>query len=614
MSRGEAKGQRRERLAEAARRLPRQPGTYLFLDAGGRPIYVGKANSLRDRVRSYFAPPADLAPKVRRTVEAAHDIEFIVTRSETEALLLEYNLIKEHRPRYNVVYRDDKRYPYLRVSVAETFPRVVPTRSIANDGSRYFGPYTDVGAMRRTLRILGTIFPLPTCSLKLVEGMTERGCLDRDLGRCLGPCRGDVDPDEYRKVVDEVLEFLAGRRDDVVAGLERDMLEAARELRFEDAAKLRDRILSLKSTVARQHVTIAGKGDCDALGLARLGKQAIGVLIRLRGGRVIGRDRLEIACTPMETEAEIVRGLVLGFFQGRETIPGEVLLSAEPAERELLERWLSESAGRKVSLRVPRRGNPRRLLEMAEHNAQVALAPSPTGAAGSAPAADLEELATALALPRFPDRIEGFDISTIQGTDTFASMVVFEGGTPAKGEYRTFRIRDAPRRDDPRAIGEAVRRRARRILASGTAPDLILIDGGPTQLAEAARSLAAEGVEGVPVVSLAKREELVFFPDRADPLRLPRASGALRLLQRVRDESHRFALRAHRRRRGGRMSASVLDDVPGVGPARRRRLLQKFGSPAGIREAGLDEIAAVPGIGREIALAVWTHLGGAEER
>jgi excinuclease ABC subunit C len=615
VSRGETRATRRERLARAARRLPAEPGTYLFLDASKRPVYVGKAKSLRARVRSYFGNPADLAPKVRRTVEATHEIEFIVTRSEMEALLLEYNLIKEHRPRYNVVYRDDKRYPYLRVSVGDTFPRVVPTRRVENDGARYFGPYTDVGAMRRTLRILGTIFPLPTCSIRLEEGMSERGCLDYDLGRCLGPCRGDVDPDDYRKVVDEVLAFLAGKREDVVADLERRMEQAARELRFEEAARLRDRIHSLERTVAPQHVTIEGKKDSDALGLARLGRQAIGVLIQLRDGRVIGRDRLEIACTPAEAEKEIVRGLLLGFYQVRESVPAEILVPAEPPDAELLAAWLGEKAERRVRLRVPRRGPSVRLLEMAERNAQVALTGSEArGPSAEKAAGDAAELGRALGLPNPPGRIEGFDISTIQGTDTYASLVVFEDGAPAKAEYRTFRIREAPRRDDPRSIGEAVRRRARRIRAGGKAPDLVLIDGGPTQLAEASRSLADAGLSAIAVVSLAKREELVFFPDRAEPLRLPRDSGALRLLQRVRDESHRFALRAHRRRRGGRVATSALDEVPGIGPARRRALLQRFGSVGGLRRATLEEIAAVPGVGREIALAVWTHLGGAEDR
>lgn len=611
MSAGESRGRRRERLARIARGLPDEPGAYLFLDGRGTVIYVGKAKSLRARVRSYFGSGPDVSAKVRQTVSATHDIDFLVTRTEMEALLLEYNLIKEHRPRYNVVYRDDKKYPYVKITLGETFPRVFATRKIEDDGSRYFGPYTDVGAMRRTLRILGSVFPLPTCTLRLTEGMTERGCLDFFLGRCVGPCRGDVDPVEYRGIVDDVVRFLEGKKSDVVRDLERQMGDASREMRFEEAAKLRDRLFSLRRTVAKQHVTLEGNRTLDALGMARLGRTAIGVLLEVRDGRVVGRDRIEIRCTPQELESEIARGLVLGFYQGREAAPAELLLRDEPADAVLLAEWLGGKAGRKARLRVPQRGEGIRLLEMAEHNARVALAGEDDGRPRGK-ARDGEELAAAIGLPRPPRRIEGFDISTIQGTDTYASMVVFEEGAPAKAEYRTFRIREAPRRDDPRSIEEAVRRRARRAAAGGATPDLILIDGGPTQLDAACRALREAKLD-VPVLSLAKREELVHLPARAEPLRLPAGSSALKLLQRVRDEAHRFALRAHRRRRGGRVSGSVLDEVPGIGPGRRKVLLQRFGSVEGIRAAGLEEIAEVPGIGQAVARALWTHLGGAEE-
>jgi excinuclease ABC subunit C len=419
-----------------------------------------------------------------------------------------------------------------------------------------------------------------------------------------------VDPDEYRKLVEEVLLFLNGKKEDVVADLEREMNRAAREMRFEDAARLRDRLSSIKTTVARQHVTFDDKGDVDALGVARLGKRAIGVLIAMRSGRVIGRDRIEIGCTPQELDGEIVRGLLLGFYQPRGTVPREVLVPTEPFDHELLQGWLSDLSGGRVKLRVPQRGDSVRILEMARHNAEVALAPERTaGATGNS----LDDVASALGLAKPPTRIEGFDISTIQGTDTYASMVVFTNGEAEKSEYRTFRIREAPIRDDPRSIEEAVRRRARRVLASGGGPDLMLIDGGPTQLDAAVRALRVTGLD-VPIVSLAKREELIHFPGRAEPLRLPKESDALKLLQRVRDEAHRFALRAHRRRRATRVSGSVLDEVPGVGPARRRLLLQRFGSVDGLRRASVDEIAALPGIGREVALTVWTHLGGAEDR
>jgi excinuclease ABC subunit C len=584
----------------------------MFRDAQGRVIYVGKAKELRARVRSYFAKPAELSPKVRRVAELSHSIDHVVTKTEREALLLEYNLIKEHRPRYNVVYRDDKSYPYLKVTLADPFPRVLPTRRIEDDGARYFGPYADVGSMRRTLRILGSLFPLPTCSLKLRPGMTERGCLDVFIGRCVGPCRGNVDPAAYRAIVDDAIRFLEGRKESVVAGLEKEMARASRELRFEDAAAIRDRIGALQRTVEKQTVTIQETGEQDVLGFARLGRVAVGALLQMREGRVIGRERLELECAPSDLDAELVLGFLLGFYEPRDSAPGEIFVQASPGESDLLQAWLAEKAGRPVAIRVPRRGEARRLVDLARHNAEVALAPRDRATTAKAIRAP-DALAEALGLAKIPSRIEGVDISTIQGTDTYASLVVFIEGLPRPDEYRTYRIREAPKRDDPRAIEEVVRRRMRRVLAGDAAPDLLLVDGGPTQLAAAVRALSENGLPPIAVVSLAKRKEEIHIPGRAEPLRLPAESEARKLLQRVRDESHRFALRAHRRRRGARLSSSVLDEVPGVGARKRRVLLERFGSPEAMRLAGLDAIAVVPGIGRKLALAVWTHLGGAEE-
>lgn len=612
MTAGASRAQRRARLLETARALPAQPGAYLFRDALGRVIYVGKAKQLRARVRSYFLDSADPVPKVRRTVELAHSIDFVVTKTEREALLLEFNLIKEHRPRYNVVYRDDKRYPYLKVTLAEPFPRVVPTRRIEDDGARYFGPYADVGSMRRTLRLLGSLFPLPTCSLKLKPCMSERGCLDVSIGRCVGPCRGNVDVGEYRVIVDAAIRFLEGKKEAVVSGLEREMTRAARELRFEDAAKLRDRIVSLERTVEKQVVTLQESGARDVLGFSRLGRVAVGALIQVREGRVIGRERMELGTVPSDLDGEIVRGLLLGFYEPRDDVPREVLVQSTPSEAELLASWLSEKAGSTVRIRVPARGESRRLVELARHNAEVALGPrekrGPANAARSP-----EALAQAIGLEKTPARIEGVDVSTIQGTDTYASLVVFVDGAAVPDEYRTYRIKEAPKRDDPRAIEEVVRRRARRIAAGDIAPDLLLVDGGPTQLAAAMRALHAESAPAIPVVSLAKRLEEIHVPGRPEPIRLPADSEARKLLQRVRDESHRFALRAHRRRRGARLSTSVLDEISGIGKRKRALLLERFGSAQAMRSAGIDAIAEVPGVGRRLALAIWTHLGGAEE-
>jgi excinuclease ABC subunit C len=596
--------------------LPREPGAYLFKNGAGRVLYVGKAKSLRARVRSYFGDPADLTPKVRRTVEQTHEIDVIVAPSEMEALLLEYNLIKEHRPRDNVRYRDDKKYPYLKLTLGETFARVTPTRHVTDDGSRYFGPYSDARAMRQTLRVLGSVFPLPTCKLRLAEGMSERGCLDYFIGRCVGPCRGDVDPADYRRLVDEVILFLTGKKERIVAELEREMARAARELRFEDAARLRDRLFSVRRTVEQQIVAIPGGKSLDVLGVARGALRVVGALLQVRSGKVIGRERLELDCRPEEKAGAILTGLLLGFYSAREEIPEQVLLSGAPADGALLERWLGQRRGGRVHLRVPRRGEGVKLLRMAEYNAEVMLVDGEAGdddggvRRGESAAA---ALARELGLTGPLARIEGVDVSTTQGRDTYASLVVFQRGIPAKAEYRTYRIREAPRRDDPRCIEEVVERRARRIGAGGAKPDLILIDGGLTQLEAALRGLRAGESADVPVISLAKREEVVHLPGRQAPLRLATGSPALQLLQRVRDEAHRFALKAHRRRRGSRVTASVLEEVPGIGPAKRRLLLARFASVSGMRRAGLAEIAAVPGIGRRLALAIWTHLGGAEE-
>lgn len=612
MTRGSSKSERRAELATRAAELPTEPGAYLFRDAEGRVLYVGKAKSLRHRVRTYFGNPADLAVKVRRTAELTHSIDFIVTKTEAEALLLEYNLIKEHHPRYNVVYRDDKSYPYLKVTLSETFPRVEPTRKYEPDGSKYFGPYADVGSMRRTYRVLGSLFPLPTCSLRLREGMSERGCLDYFIGRCVAPCRGDVTPESYREIVVEAVRFLEGKKDAIVAEIEREMLQAASERRYEDAAKFRDRLHSLKKTVAKQYVKIAGHEDADALGFARLGKVAVGALLQLRNGDVIGRERIEVTCTPGDLDGEILRSLLLGFYESRrEELPKTILVPTEPSESDLLETWLSERADGPVQFRVPQRGPSVRLLELATQNAAVALGEE--GKASRPKQSSVAALQQALGLAKVPRRIEGVDISTIQGTDTYASLVVFLDGVSAPEEYRTYKIQDAPQRDDPRCIEEVARRRGRRAVVSGELPDLLLIDGGPTQLHAAWRGLSGEGMGELPLVSLAKRNEEIYFPFRSEPLRLPESSEALRLLQRVRDESHRFARKAHRRRRGVRLTASVLLEVPGVGESKRKLLLSRFGSVEAMKAAGFEAISEVPGIGKKLALVLWTHLGGAQE-
>jgi excinuclease ABC subunit C len=428
----------------------------------------------------------------------------------------------------------------------------------------------------------------------------------------VGPCRGEVDPAEYRRIVEEAMNFLAGKKDGVLSSLEREMAQASREMRFEDAARLRDRLFSLRATVSKQSVTVQGaEGETDAVGFARLGRVAMGALLQLREGKVIGRERLEVGCAPSDLDGEILRTLLLGFYEPKEDLPDKILVSSSPSEADLLSKLLSERAGHPVVIHVPRRGRWREILELARHNAEVALGHEES-ASREKNVRPLEALAQAIGLAGPPHRIEGIDISTIQGTDTYASLVVFLGGVKRSDEYRTFKIRDAPRRDDPRSIEEVVRRRSLRILAQGSAPDLILVDGGPVQLEAALRALRESGLE-IPVISLAKRFEEIHLPGRPEPLRLPQSSEARLLLQRVRDEAHRFALKSHRRRRGTRLSMSALDEISGIGVRKKKLLLERFASVEAMRRAGLDEIATVPGIGRALALSIWTHLGGAEE-
>ncbi len=604
----------REALRTRVRELPDEPGVYLLKDARGRVIYVGKAASLRNRVRSYFQSPKALDPKARALVNEVADVEVIVTADEHEALLLEDTLVKRHQPRYNVRLRDDKRYPYLKLT-AEPFPRLVLTRRVEGDaqrGARYFGPYTNARAMREARRVLQKLFRIRTCSLKIPPdgaSVRKRPCLDYHLGLCDAPCVGAVSVEEYRRLVDEATLFLQGRHRELLPQLRREMEAASRRLEFERAARIRDRLQALEQLQRSCKTRDPARGDQDALGIAAQGDLGAVEVLQIRNGVWVGRERFSLALPPESSLEEALLAFLKQRYGSGASIPKEILLPREipPEEREGVEGWLSARRGSRVHLKTPKRGPKARLVQTAQRNAQLALEEElrrrRLQRELQAHQEPLRELRRVLGLPEVPRRIEGFDVSTIQGREPVASMVVFADGAPEKGAYRRFGIRGFEKPDDVAMLAEAVRRRLERALEVDEKflplPDLLLLDGGKGQLHAALQVLKELGLE-IPTVALAKEEELLHLPGRPRPLRLPGSSPALRLLQRVRDEAHRFALTAHRARRTRRGLQSLLDEIPGIGPRRKRALLRRFGSLKQLREASVEELREA-GLPRAVA-------------
>lgn len=611
---------RRRRLHARAKGLPDEPGVYLLHDARGRVIYVGKAASLKNRVRSYFQSPKALDPKTRALVEEVADFEVIVTANEHEALLLEDALIKRHRPRYNVRLRDDKRYPYLKLT-ADPFPRLVLTRRVEADvkrGARYFGPYTNTRAMRETRRILQKLFRIRTCSLKIPpdgKPVRKRPCLDYHLGLCDAPCVGAVRPGEYRRLVDEATLFLQGRNRELLPQLRREMEEASQRLEFERAARIRDRLQALERL---QHSRGEGAGDQDALGIAVCGDRGIVEILQVRDGVWVGRERVSLTLPPDSAPEEALLAFLKQRYGTGASVPKEILLplEMEGVEKGLLESWLSARRGSRVYLKTPKRGPKARFVRTATRNAQLALEEElRRRRLHREPQVDpepLRELRRIFGLSEIPRRIEGFDVSNLRGREPVASMVVFTDGGPDKGAYRRFGIRGLERPDDVGMLAEAVRRRLERALEGDDKflplPDLLLLDGGKGQLNAVLSVLSELGVE-IPVGALAKEEELLYLPGCSRALRLPSSSPALQLLQRVRDEAHRFALAGHRARRTRRGLQSLLDEIPGIGPRRKRRLMHRFGSLKRLREASLEELRQA-GLPRSVAERLYRALRG----
>ncbi|MGH7670295.1 MAG: excinuclease ABC subunit UvrC [Gemmatimonadaceae bacterium] len=596
-------------VLERAGNLPESPGVYLWKDAAGTVLYVGKAKRLRSRVRSYLAGGGPENPKTRVLMRQVADLETIVVPSETAALVLESNLIKEHHPRYNVVLRDDKSYPYIKVTVQEAYPRVLVTRRIQNDGARYFGPYTEVGAMRHALNVVRRTFTVRSCSFDMPRQMPERPCLDYAIKRCQAPCVYLQTQADYRAMVDEVLAFLDGRRDEVMRRVRARMDAAAAALDFERAAEMRDALEHLGRLQEPSVVLQIEGADRDVIGFARDGDDACVALLRVRGGKLLGREHQFLTHVDGEDDAAALSAYLVGGYLPLEEKAPDLLLPFACDEPELTAASLAP-----VRLVVPHRGPKRELVALAEQNARHLLEESllegdeTTERAGD----PVYELQRKLGLQKLPRTIVCFDISHAQGTDTVAACVWFQNGRPHRAEYRKFKVKTVDGIDDFASMHEVVGRYfARRREDDKPLPDLVVIDGGKGQLGAAHRALLELGLGEMPVISLAKRDEEVFVLGRAESLRLPRRSPALRMLQQARDEAHRFAITFQRTRRHLRTVTSALLDVPGVGEARRRELLRAFGSLDGVREAAPDAIAALPGFSRRSADRILAALRAA---
>jgi excinuclease ABC subunit C len=607
--------------------IPDAPGSYQFLDGEGRVIYVGKAKSLRSRLSNYFLQPELLAERTRQMVMMAESVEWIVARNEVEAFFLEFNLIKRHKPRFNIRLKDDKSYPYLAVTIDEDWPRAMVLRGQKRKGVRYFGPYAHAYAIRETLDLLLRTFPIRTCTKAKFDRHHRLGrpCLYAHIEKCAAPCVDDINHDDYDKLVRDLLDFLDGEHDAVIQRLEARMRDAADQLEFELAARVRDQLASVRKAIERQQMVASREEDFDLIGLDEDLLEASVQVFYVRKGRVVGRkglvvDKVEDVETPALV-ARIVEQLYAD--AAKEDVPREILVPVEPEDRELYEELLTLNRGAKVRVRVPQRGGKRDLLQTANLNARESFQRHKLRRASdhNARARALVSLQEELGLPEAPLRIECFDISNLQGTEIVGSMVVMEDGMPKRSDYRRFKVRGLDGQDDFASMEDVLTRRFRNYLRErdegaqtgkrfSYPPNLLLIDGGKGQLNVAVRVLEELGLEDICAASLAKRFEEVYLPGRSEPVRIPRDSEALYLLQQVRDEAHRFAITYHRQLRGKKMTLSVLDDVPGLGPTRKKRLLKEFGSVKKMRELDEEQFLAIAWLPNPVGKAVFEKLHG----
>ena len=615
-----------EHLIVSLEGIPPKPGCYLMKDKSGRVIYVGKAVNLRSRVRSYFHASSGEHPKTAELVRHIVDIEWIVVGSELEALILEMNLIKRYRPKYNVHLKDDKRYPYIRVHWEEPFPRVTFTRKLTKTGSQYFGPYTSAWAVHQTLDILRKIFPYLTCD-RVITGEDKRACLYFDIKLCAGPCIGAVDQDTYRAMIGDLCRFLRGHTDPIMDRLKSEMLKASQSLDFEKAAVIRDQLNAIEKVVEGHKLISPQMADSDVIAFARDDRNACVQVFFIRAGKLIGREYFLLDGVDQADDSELVEAFLKQFYTDATFIPQNVLLPTDIEETRIIEEWLNQRReGKKVKLVVPRRGTKRELIQLAAENASETLSSlrAQWEADRSKHVQALTDLQVALDLNEPLNRIECYDISNLQGTAAAGSMVVFEQGAPNKNYYRKFTIRTVGGQDDFASMEEVLSRRFGRWKianeeaqkpggkldpAFGLLPNLLIVDGGKGQLTRAVKVIEQfELGAKIPVAGLAKKHEELYLPDRTDPVILPRQSQALFLVQRVRDEAHRFALKQHRTQRQKKGVASILDSISGIGPAKRKALLKSFGDIEGIRNAKIEELVGVPGITRDLAERVKAEL------
>jgi len=600
--------------------LPPSPGVYLFKDRKGKVIYVGKAKSLRSRVRSYFRDGERRPPRTSAMVSKTVDLDYMVTRSEVEALILECNLIKHFRPRYNVNLKDDKKFPYIKITSREPFPSVFATRDLKQDGSRYFGPYTDAKAMRRTLRFLNDIFALRTCKRKLPLKEPDRGCLNYHIGKCMGPCRGDISPDAYRRLVHQVCQYLSGRMTDLIKDIRCRMEDEAGKLRFEEAAILRDTLEALEKVREKQIVVSTRSRDRDVAAVRFRNGHAIGLTLKVREGKLIGKEVYPMTYEGEADRSEIEEAFLEQYLNAAAQVPDEILIEQVPEGASVIRRWLRERTGREIKVLSPRTGKGAELLKMAGENASLILSQTAEPEKGGARIpASVRELARWLHLSVPPVAIAAFDISTLHGAEPVGSRVYFRNARPVKSLYRRYAIKHVQGQDDFAMMKEVLRRAWAHVEeGEEERPDLVLIDGGKGQVSSAIGGIREAGCaeEALPeVAGIAKRLDELYRPGSSEPLQIPHDSPALRLLQRIRDEAHRFAITYHRKLRRRRSLRSRLENIEGIGPVLSKRLLSEFGSLEGIREAGTDALAALKGMGRRKAELVLEALeGGSSEK
>jgi len=615
-----------EHLQDILNSVPSKTGCYLMKDGQGEVLYVGKAVDLRSRVRSYFHQSAQKNPKTHRLARRIADIDWIIVASELEALILEMNLIKEYRPRFNVRLKDDKRYPYIKINWSDPFPKVSVTRRVVEDGSRYYGPYTSVWAVNQTLDVLRRIFPYLTCS-RTITGEDQRACLYYDIGLCAAPCIGEIDREDYREMIAKLSDFLNGRTEPVVERLEERMLAASDRMEYEKAAAIRDQLDAIQQIVEEQRIISTAYTDSDVLALATADGEACVQVFFIRGGKLIGREYFLIEGAGDTADRDVLAEVIKQFYDQAPSVPPQILLPREVEEARIIKQWLQERReDEKVELVIPQGPEQKKLIAMAAENAAAMLDAFRSQEEAEVERSEraLDGLQETLGLDSLPHRIECYDISTLQGAAQVGSMVVFLDGQPHKAHYRQFNIRSVSGPDDYASLAEVISRRFRRLQLSrentdkpgakpdpsfSSLPDLVVIDGGKGQLSTAVQILDQMDIlDALSVVGLAKREEEVFLPGQPQPVQIDRGSPGLKLLQRARDEAHRFAITAHRKRRTKTGLKSSLEDIPGVGPVRRRALLNKFHTVQNIRQADLEELSQTPKISLKIAQSIKEHL------